>query len=550
MNEMTKTIIVGGVAGGAGAAARLRRNDESARIILLEKGEYISFANCGLPYYVGKTIKEREKLLLQTPKNFKAQFNVDVRVKNECLSVDTINKTLTIKDLNTNKTYTESYDKLILSPGARPTIPNIDGIERAFTLRNIPDAEAINQFVEKQKAKTCTIIGGGFIGLEMAENLVQRGLEVSVIEATPHILGMLDTDMTYDVQNYIRSKGIKLFLNSKVVSLDQHKVKLANQQEIDADIVILSIGVTPETSFLEGTGIVLGKRGEIIVNEYLETSQANVYAVGDAISSKSIITGKNALVPLASPANKQARIVADNVCGMARKYLGTQGTAIIKFFDLTVALTGENERSLQNNSIPYLKSITHSPSHAGYYPGSQMMTIKILFSPHNGRLLGAAVCGGKGADKRIDTLATALRAGMSVMDLQEIEFAYAPPFSSAKDPVNVAGYVAENIKNKTLQPVYVEELDGLQSNVLLVDVRTVREFEKGSIPRAINIPLQQLRERLHELDRTRNIVVICQIGQRGYNAEQILRQKGFRVKNLIGGYRMYQAYLRDKYESL
>ena len=545
-----KTIIVGGVAGGAGAAARLRRNDESAQIVLLEKNEHISFANCGLPYYVGGVIEEQRDLLLQTPKSFAAQFNVEVRTRHECLSVNAVEKTIEVKNRNTGQIYIEEYDKLILSPGARPVVPAIfEGAENLFTLRNIPDALAIRQYIQERGVRTCAVIGGGFIGLEMAENLKQNGLRVNVVEAADHVIGPLDNDMAYDVHNYLRAKGIGLYLGATAAKLEAGKLKLTCGREIDADIVILSVGVRPETSFLEGSGIVLGKRGEIIVNEYLETSSPDVYALGDAIAVRSVVTGKNKMIPLASPANRQARLVADNVCGMARKYSGSQGTAIIKLFDLTVAVTGESEASLLADGTPYIKSITYSPSNAGYYPGGQMMSVKLLFSPANGRLLGAQITGGKGADKRIDVLASALRAKMTAIDLQDLELAYAPPFSSAKDPVNMAGYVAENILRGKSQPVYVEEMDALPGNVALIDVRTPKEFEQGAIPGSVNLPLSQLRDRLAELDRCQDIIAICRIGQRGYNAEQILKQKGFRVRNLAGGYRLYQARQNDRHAS-
>lgn len=541
-----KVVIVGGVAGGAGAAARLRRNDEHAEIILLERGEHISFANCGLPYHIGDVIKKQGSLLLQTPQSFRSRFNIDVRVRHECLFVDIINKSVQVKNLNSGEIYTEKYDKLLLSPGARPIMPPLPGLEsnRVFTLRNVPDTLAIKSHVETAAPKSCAVIGGGFIGLEMAENLKEKGLSVSIVEGASHVIGPLDVDMAHDIHNYIRSKGIALHLNSKAARILPNAIELEGGRQIDADMIIMSVGVAPETDFLSESGIVRGRRGEIIVNEYLETSAPDVYAVGDAISSKHFVSGKNAIVALASCANKQARIVADNICGLSRKYTGAQGTAIAKFFDMSIAVTGLSEAQLTANSMPWKKSITYSSSNAGYYPGGQMMSIKLLYAPGNGRILGAQITGGKGVDKRIDVIATAIRARMTIFDLQELELAYAPPFSSAKDPVNMAGFVAGNIMSGKTQPCYVEQLDSLRGH-MLVDVRTPQEFSKGSIPGAINMPLDSLRSALRDLDKSRPLLVFCQIGLRGYIAEQMLRQYGFSVKNLAGGYRLYHAAISD-----
>lgn len=544
---MMKVVIVGGVAGGAGAAARLRRNDEYADIILLERGEHISFANCGLPYYIGDVIPKESSLLLQTPQSFHSRFNVDVRVRHECMSVDTLNKTVQVKNLHTGEVYTQSYDKLLLSPGAKPVMPPLPGVEsnHIFTLRNIPDTLAIKNYVENMAPKSCAVIGGGFIGLEMAENLKEKGLDVSIIEGTSHVIGPLDVDMAHDIHNYIRAKGISLHLNSKAARISPQVVELEDGKLVQADMVIMSVGVVPETGFLSESGIVRGKRGEIIVNEYLETSAPDVYAVGDAIASKHYVSGQNTIVALASCANKQARIVADNMCGLAQKYTGAQGTAIAKFFDMSIAVTGLSEAALAANNIPFLKSITYSSSNAGYYPGGQMMSIKLLYSPGNGRVLGAQITGGKGVDKRIDVIATAIRARMTVFDLQELELAYAPPFSSAKDPVNMAGFVAGNIMTGKMYPYYVEDLEQL-NDALFLDVRTSKEFAQGSIPGAINIPLDELRERLDQVDKSKQLYVFCQIGLRGYVAEQLLRQQGYEVKNLVGGFRLYHATNSDR----
>ena len=541
-----KAVIVGGVAGGAGAAARLRRKDETAQIIMLEKGEYISFANCGLPYYVGDVITQREELLLQTPESFNARFQVDVRVNNEVLSVDTGKKTVTVLNHKTGETYTESYDKLVLSPGASPIVPNmeIQHPEHVFTLRNIPDTFKIKDYLNSHNPRTAAVIGGGYIGLEMADNLCRLGLEVSVIEAASHVIASLDEDMSHELQNHLRSKGLDLHLGSMAQRIDRDQVILSDGREIPADMVILSIGVRPETGFLKDSGIALGSRGEILVDEYLQTNVPDVYAVGDAIGVKSFGTGADAIIPLAGPANKQARIVADNLCGEKKAYHGTQGTAIAKVFDMTAAVTGENETTLRRAGIAYRKTFTISPSHAGYYPGGSTMVVKLLYTPE-GKILGAQIVGRDGVDKRMDVLASAIRAGMDVFDLQELELAYAPPFSSAKDPVNMAGYVAGNVVEGRMIPFYVEDLANLPENAFLLDVRTPGEFAHGTIPGAVNIPVDVLRQRLSEVPKDKEVHIFCAVGLRGYIAQCILRQNGYKTKNLSGGYRLYAAAKND-----
>ena len=541
-----KAVIVGGVAGGAGAAARLRRKDETAQIIMLEKGEYISFANCGLPYYVGDVITQREELLLQTPESFNARFQVDVRVNNEVLSVDTGKKTVTVLNHETGETYIESYDKLILSPGASPIVPNmeIQHPEHVFTLRNIPDTFKIKDYLNSHNPRTAAVSGGGYIGLEMADNLCRLGLEVSVIEAASHVIASLDEDMSHELQNHLRSKGLDLHLGSMAQRIDRDQVILSDGREIPADMVILSIGVRPETGFLKDSGIALGSRGEILVDEYLQTNVPDVYAVGDAIGVKSFGTGADAIIPLAGPANKQARIVADNLCGEKKAYHGTQGTAIAKVFDMTAAVTGENETTLRRAGIAYRKTFTISPSHAGYYPGGSTMVVKLLYTPE-GKVLGAQIVGRDGVDKRMDVLAAAIRAGMDVFDLQELELAYAPPFSSAKDPVNMAGYVAGNVVEGRMIPFYVEDLASLPENAFLLDVRTPGEFAHGTIPGAVNIPVDVLRQRLSEVPKDKEVHIFCAVGLRGYIAQCILRQNGYKTKNLSGGYRLYAAAKND-----
>jgi NADPH-dependent 2,4-dienoyl-CoA reductase/sulfur reductase-like enzyme/rhodanese-related sulfurtransferase len=542
-----KIIIVGGVAGGASAAARLRRNDEHAEIILVEKGEYISFANCGLPYYIGGTIPEKEALLLQTPESFYARFRVDVRVLQEVVAVDTVAKTVQVKNHRTGEVYTESYDKLVLSPGASPIRPGLPGAEKnhVFTLRNIPDTYAIREHIDTHKPRSCAVIGAGFIGMEMAENLAQLGLSVNIIEAAPHVMAPIDLDMAHEVHNYIRSKGLGLYLGQKCTGFTEHSVLLDSGASVPADMVMMSIGVAPETGFLKESGIQLGSRGEILVNEWMQTSAKDVYAVGDAVAVQNLVSGKSALIPLASPANKQGRLVADHICGKNRSYKGSQGTSILKFFDLTVAVTGEKEENLKAAGIPYRKSYTYSGSHAGYYPGATTMAIKLLFE-ENGRILGAQIVGYDGVDKRIDSLANAIRFGLSVYDLQEMELAYAPPFSSAKDPVNMAGYVAGNILDSMMVPFYVEDIPGIPSDALCIDVRNEEEYGAGHIKGFDNIPLDCLREHLPRLDLTKKIYVNCQVGLRGYIAQRILTQHGAKVWNLSGGYRLYKAKLEDQ----
>jgi NADPH-dependent 2,4-dienoyl-CoA reductase/sulfur reductase-like enzyme/rhodanese-related sulfurtransferase len=543
-----KVILVGGVAGGAGTAARLRRNDEHAEIIMLEKGPFISYANCGLPYYIGEVIKDKRDLVVQSKEGFSTRFNVDVRIKSEVISVDPAHKTVEIRNGESGDTYTESYDKLVLSPGASPIRPKFPGTDKphVFTLRTIPDTMAIHDFIGEQKPKTAAIIGGGFIGVEMAENLHARGLKVSIIEATDHLIGAIDSDMSYDLHNHVRSKGVLLYVNETAKEIADTYVELASGTKVDADLVILSIGVVPETGFLRNSGIALGPRGQIVVNERFETSAPDVYAVGDAIGVLTFTGRESTVIPLASPANKQARLVADLIAGIPRKYNGTQGTAIAKVFDMAVAVTGESEKSLNRLGIPYKKTLTYSNSHAGYYPGGKSMFIKMLFAPDDGKILGAQITGYDTVDKRIDVLATAIRGGMTVYDLEELELAYAPPFSSAKDPVNMAAYAAENILTGKTDPFYIEDLDSLPENVLLLDTRTVGEFERGTIPGAVNIPLDSLRERLSEIPADKVIYVTCQIGLRGYLSEQILKGHGFKARNMAGGYRHYQARQIDR----
>ena len=562
-----KVLIVGGVAGGASAAARLRRLDETAEIIIFEKGEYISYANCGLPYYIGEVIRKKEKLIIQTPENMKKRFNIDVRVNSEVLSIDRKNKTVDVFDRTNNKIYKESYDRLILSPGAEPVKPRLVGIDsqRIFTLRDIPDTYRIKDFMESNKPGNAVIVGAGFIGLEMAENLHERGINVAIVELSDHVAGSLDSDMAAFVHQYLRSKGIRLYLKTGVSEFipDGEKigVRLSDGRLLAADMVILSVGVRPNVKLASDAGLTLGESGGIAINEFMQTSDPDIYAVGDAVElydfmetvlnkvtvresaygnlddrSHAELT-RTVLVPLAGPANKQGRIAADNICGRNVKYNGSQATSIIKLFDMTVALTGANEKRLKEIGIDYEKSFTYSPSHANYYPGSTPMTIKILFAKNCGTILGAQIVGYDGVDKRIDIIATAIRAGMTVFDLQELELSYAPPFSSAKDPVNIAGFVASNLLKGDASIYHWDEIEKLdKTKSLLLDVRTKAEFVLGTIDGAINIPLDELRERTGELPDDKSIYVFCQVGLRGYIAARMLAGRGFTsVKTLMEG---------------
>lgn len=537
-----KVIIVGGVAGGASAAARLRRLDEFAEIIMFERDQYISFANCGLPYYIGETIKHREKLIVQTPESMKSRFNIDVRINSEVIGIDTLKKVATVRS-QTKGVYEERYDYLVLSPGARAIKPNIEGINspKIFTLRNIPDTDSIKAYVDKEGINSAVVIGGGYVGVEMAENLKHRGLEVTIVEAAPHIMAPLDTDLVEIVEKEILDKGVRLIINDGVKAFKDLnggvEITLNSDMKLRADLVILAIGVTPDTGFLKESGIELGARGHIVVNEKLETNAPNVYAVGDATEIVDFVTKQKGAVALAGPANKQGRIAADNIAGLGSTYKGTQGTSIIKVFGLTAASTGNNERTLKRLNIPYKVITIHPESHASYYPGGFPLTLKLIFN-EDGRILGAQSVGYDGVDKRIDVIATVIRLGGTVTDLTELELCYAPPFSSAKDPVNMAGYVAQNILAGRVDAITTEQFMAYdRENTVLVDVRTELEYKNGHFEGALNIPVDSLRKRIGELDKDKEILEYCQIGLRGYVASRILTQKGFKVKNINGGYK-------------
>ncbi|WP_214629452.1 FAD-dependent oxidoreductase [Paenibacillus agaridevorans] len=541
-----KVIIVGGVAGGASAAARMRRLDEKAEIILFERGEYISFANCGLPYYIGGDIKDRSRLLVQTPEAMQSRFNLDVRIKSEVISINALRRTVTVRQSN-GEEYEESFDALLLSPGAKPIKPSIPGIdsERIFTLRSLPDTDRIKSHIEDHRVKRAAVIGGGFIGIEMAENLIQRGIEVTIIEAAPHILAPFDSDMAVYAEQELEDKGARLVLGDSVESFEavsnEVHLQLKSGRKIASDMVILAIGVTPDTSFLRESGIEMGARGHIVVNERMETNIPGIYAVGDAVEVNHFVLGNQTAIPLAGPANKQGRIAADNIAGLTSQYHGTQGTSILKIFGMTAAATGVNVRTLKRNGQTPHVAFIHPASHATYYPGASSITLKLIFNDE-GRILGAQAFGKEGVDKRIDVIATVMRLKGTVQDLSELELSYAPPFSSAKDPVNMAGYVAQNILDGRTDVWLSDELDDLEiQDTQLVDVRTEDEHSVGAIPGSINIPVDELRERLHELNPSKPVYTYCQVGMRGYIASQILTQNGFKVRNLSGGYKSYKA---------
>lgn len=544
-----KYLIVGGVAGGATVAARLRRIDENAEIILFERGKYVSYANCGLPYYIGGTIAERDKLFVQTAQGFTARFNIDIRTEQEVTAIHPKEKTVEITDINTARTYSENYDKLILSPGAEPLRPGIEGInsDKIFTLRNVPDTDTIKKYVSRSNPRHAVVVGGGFIGLEMAENLHQLGIQVAVVEMANQVMAPLDYSMAAIVHQLLTDKQVDLRLEDGVSRFEETPegiiVHLRSGKQITTDLVILSIGVRPETRLAKEAGLSLGTLGGIAINDYMQTSDPDIYALGDAVEVRHLVTGKPALIPLAGPANKQGRIVANNIVyGNRETYPGTMGTSIAKVFDLTVSAAGANAKLLKREGITYQSSYTHSASHAGYYPGAVPMSVKILFSPENGQLLGAQIVGFDGVDKRIEMFAQVIQRKGTVYDLATLEHAYAPPYSSAKDPVNMAGYVAENILTQKVEIVHWRDIAGLQKDTLLLDVRTADEYSLGTLPNAINIPVDELRTRLSELPKDKPIVVSCAVGLRGYLAYRILTQHGFKnVKNLSGGYKTWSV---------
>lgn len=548
MQTHRKIVIVGGVAGGATAAARLRRRDGTAHIILFERGCYVSFANCGLPYYIGGIIPERDHLLLQTVEGLSRRFDLDIRNLSEVIAIDRQHQTVTVKELQNGRIYEESYDVLLLSPGAQPIVPPIPGLQEAenvFSLRTIPDTERIKHFLDQQHPSTAVVVGGGFIGLEMAENLAHLGLQVTVVELLNQVMAPIDYEMAAIVHHHLRTKGIQLILEDGVQAFKQQgkRVVLQSGKTLAADMVLLSIGVRPENTLAAQAGLAIGKRGGIVVDEYLRTSDEHIYAIGDAIEVRDFLSEVPTQTPLAGPANRQATLVADTLTGNKKPYRGTLGSAIVQVFDLTVATTGLNEKTLQRLGWEYASVHIHPPSHAAYYPGAQSMALKLLFHPATGTIYGAQGVGQSGIDKRIDVLATAIRSELTVFDLQDLELTYAPPYSSAKDPVNMLGYVASHVVDGTVHTIQYNEVDQVvaQGN-LLIDVREPDEFARGAIPGAINVPLGKLQQyaRSHP-EEQRSIYITCQVGQRGYLATRLLAAEGIYAANLDGGYKTYSA---------
>lgn len=544
-----KLLIIGGVAGGATAAARARRLDENAEIVIFERGEYISFANCGLPYYIGDVIKARDDLLVTTPEDFKARYRIDVRIFSDVVSIDRSVKEVVVNNLAGGESYREGYDKIILSPGAEPTgLPErYGGFGNAFSLRNIPDADRIKAYADRSGPRSAVIVGGGFIGLEMAENLAKKGVKTTIVEKLPQVMNTFDYEMVSAVYNRLRENGVNCLLGrsiSSVAGQGAAPVVLTDSgEEIPCDMLILSMGVRPDNRLARQAGLAIGELGGIKVNPLLMTSDHDIFAVGDAVEVNDFVTGLPTLTALAGPANKQGRIAADNALGRRTVYKGTLGTSVVKVFDMTLSSTGASEKLLRKNHIPHSVSYTHSNSHAGYYPGAEMMTIKLIFSPGNGRILGSQIVGGAGVDKRIDVLATAIRGSMTVFDLEEIDFAYAPPFSSAKDPVNVAGFVASNILKGDHEIIHSVDLKDIDTDgTVLVDVRDMEDLMRNPpIEGALHIPLGRLRKKMEKLDRTKLYITYCEVGTRSYAAHRILTQKGFTSKNLSGGYKTYIA---------
>ena len=549
-----KVIIVGGVAGGATAAARIRRLDERAEIVVFERSGFISYANCGLPYYIGDVITEAEELTLQTPESFYSRFRVDMRVHHEVTAIHPEKKTVSVKNLKTGEKFEESYDKLILSPGAKPTKPRFPGadLDKVFTLRTVEDTLRIKNYINEKHPQSVVLAGGGFIGLELAENLCELGMDVTVVEYAKQLMSPFDLDMAAFIHNEMRKHGVKLVLGRAVEGLEEKddgiKVLLRDDASLHADMVVLAIGVTPDTVLAKDAGLELGIKGSIIVNDRMETSIPDIYAAGDAVQVKNFVTGEDALISLAGPANKQGRIIADNVCGLDSRYKGSQGSSVIKVFDMTAALTGINERTAKAMGIDADTVILSPMSHAGYYPGGKVMTMKVVFEKGSYRLLGAQIVGYEGVDKRIDVLATAIRAGMKATDLKELDLAYAPPYSSAKDPVNMAGFMIDNIANGVLKQWHLEDVETLprDGSVTLLDSRTVGEYAQGHIDGFKNIPVDELRERLDEVEKGKPVYVICQSGLRSYIASRILEGNGYTAYNFAGGFRFYDAVTNDR----
>lgn len=548
-----KIVIVGGVAGGATAAARIRRLAEQAEIVVFERSGFVSYANCGLPYYIGGMIEDPEDLTLQTPESFFSRFRVHMKVHHEVTAIHPDQKSLTVKNLETGATFEESYDKLLLSPGAKPVIPDLPGIDssKLFTLRTVEDTFRIKAFVDQNKPKSAVLAGGGFIGLEMAENLRHLGMEVTIVQRPKQLMNPFDPDMASFIHSEVRKHGVKLMLGHTVEGFAEQdsgvNVLLKDCAPLHADMVVLAIGVTPESTLAKGAGLALGIKGSILVNDRMETSAPDIYAVGDAVQVKHFVTEQDTLIALAGPANKQGRIAADNICGGDSHYLGSQGSSVIKVFDMTAASTGINETNAKKAGISVDTVILSPMSHAGYYPGGKVMTMKVVFEKETYRLLGAQIVGYDGVDKRIDVLATAIHAGMKATELKDLDLAYAPPYSSAKDPVNMAGFMIDNL-SKGLKQWHLEDAPALprDGSVTLLDTRTVGEFRRGHIEGFQNIPVDELRERIHEITPGKPVYVICQSGLRSYIATRILEGYGFEAYNFAGGFRFYDAVMHDR----
>lgn len=549
-----KVLIIGGVAGGATAAARIRRLDEQAEITVFERSGYISYANCGLPYYIGGVITDPEDLTLQTPESFFARFRINMKVHHEVIAIDPGRKTVRVKNLKSGEEFEEAYDKLILSPGAKPTQPKLPGvgIKKVFTLRTVEDTFRMKEYIAENQPKSAVLAGGGFIGLELAENLKELGMDVTIVQRPKQMMNPFDADMASFIHSEMRKHGVKLALGHTVEGFEENgdgvDVLLKDEKPLHADMVVLAIGVTPDTQLAKEAGLELGIKGSIVVNDRMETSAPDIYAAGDAVQVKNYVTGQDALISLAGPANKQGRIIADNICGGDSRYRGSQGSSVIKVFDMTAATTGINETTAQKAGLDIDTVILSPMSHAGYYPGGKVMTMKVIFEKETYRLLGAQIVGYEGVDKRIDVLATAIHARMKAPELKELDLAYAPPYSSAKDPVNMAGYMAENISDGILKQWYLKDIDSLpmDGSVTLLDVRTAGEYSRGHLDGFKNIPVDELRGHLDEIEKDKPVYVICQSGLRSYIATRILEGEGYQAYNFAGGFRYYEAVMHDR----
>ena len=549
-----KVVIIGGVAGGATAAARIRRLDEKAEIIVFEKSGYVSYANCGLPYYIGGVIQNKEELTLQTPESFWKRFQITMKVRHEVTGIFPERKTVAVKNLNTGESFEEVYDKLLISTGAKPVWPKLPGtdLDNLFTLRTVEDTLKIREFVEKNQPKSAVLAGGGYIGLELAENLRELGLDVTIVQRPKQLMNPLDGDMAAFVHAKMRSRGVKLMLGHTVEGFEKGekgtRVLLKDEQPLEADMVILAIGVAPDSHLAKEAGLELGIKGSIVVNDCMENSAPDIFEAGDAVEVKHYITGEKALISLAGPANKQGRIAADNICGGDSRYPGSLGSSVIKVFDMTAASTGINERTAKQAGIDYDKVYLSPASHASYYPGGKVMTMKVIFEKKTYKLLGAQIIGYDGVDKRIDVLATAMYADITALQLKELDLSYAPPYSSAKDPVNMAGFMIENIAEGRLKQFFTEEVENLprDGSVILLDARTPGEYARGHIEGFINIPVDELRDRISELDKKKKVYIICQSGLRSYIAYRILAQEGFDCRNFSGGFRLYETVTGDR----